>query len=186
MRKWTLCLILAGLALPALAANRVTVEQLEQALATTTARSDADVARQLSALELTERLSAARLEQLKAGLPGEKSQQALLALADTSAFRDPPAADMPATATPDRATQRRILSLTVDYLGKTLPMLPTSSPHATPCALNPGRRDLKRPRLTPIHCMRSPRPGCCSIAMARSSSKLERTWTRRPKPPTRD
>jgi VWFA-related protein len=31
---------------------------------------------------------------------------------------------MPATATPERATQRRILSLTVNYLGKTLPMLP--------------------------------------------------------------
>jgi VWFA-related protein len=124
MRKWTLCLILAGIALPAFAANRVTVEQLEQVLATTTAKSDADVARQLSTLELTERLSTARLELLRAGLPGEKSQQALLALADTAAFRDPPAADMPATATPDRATQRRILSLTVDYLGKTLPMLP--------------------------------------------------------------
>jgi VWFA-related protein len=124
MRRWTLCLILAGIALPALAANRVTVKQLEQALATTTAKSDADVARQLSALELTERLSTARLEQLKAGLPGERSRQALLALTDTSAFLDPPATDMPATATPDRATQRRILSLTVDYLGKTLPMLP--------------------------------------------------------------
>jgi VWFA-related protein len=124
MRKWVLCFILAGIALPALAANRVTVEQLEQVLAAAKAKPDADVARQLSGLELTERLSTARLEQLEAALPGEKSQQALLALADISAFLDPPAAEMPATATPDRATQRRILSLTVDYLGKTLPMLP--------------------------------------------------------------
>ena len=124
MRKWALCIILAGVALPVFAANRVTVQQLEQVLAATTAKSDADLARQLSTLELTERLTTARLEQLKAELPGEKSRQALLALADTSAFRNPPATDMPATATPDRATQRRILSLTVNYLGKTLPMLP--------------------------------------------------------------
>ena len=124
MRRWTLCLILAGIALPAFAANRVTVEQLEQALATATVKSDAYLAGQLSALELTERLSTARLEQLRAGLPGEKSQQALLALADSAAFLAPPAAEMPATATPDRAAQRRILSLTVDYLGKTLPLLP--------------------------------------------------------------
>ncbi len=124
MRKWILPLILAGIALPAFGANRVTVDQLERVLATTKAKSDADVAAQLSAMELTERLTTARLEQLKAGLPGEKSQQALLVLADTSAFRDPPAADMPATATPDRAAQRRILSQTVNYLAKTLPLLP--------------------------------------------------------------
>jgi VWFA-related protein len=124
MRKWILCFILAGIALPALAANRLTVDQLEQALAAANAKPDAEVARQLSSMELTERLSTARLQQLEAQLPGEKSQQALLALADISAFLDPPAAEMPATATPDRATQRRILALTVGYLGKTLPMLP--------------------------------------------------------------
>jgi VWFA-related protein len=124
MRKWVLFFILAGITLPALAANRVTVEQLEQVLATAKAKPDADVARQLSSLQLTERLSTAKLEQLNAGLSGEKSKQTLLALADISAFLDPPATDMPATATPDRATQRRILSRTVDYLGKTLPMLP--------------------------------------------------------------
>jgi VWFA-related protein len=124
MRKWALCFILAGITLPAFAANRITVEQLEQMLAVAKAKPDADVARQLSGLELTERLGTARLEQLKAEMPGEKSQQALLALADISAFLDQPAAELPATATPDRATQRRILSLTVDYLGKTLPMLP--------------------------------------------------------------
>lgn len=124
MRKWALCFLLAGLALPALAANRVTVSQLEQVLAAASGKPDADAARQIAGLELTERLSSARLEQLRANLPGEKSQQALIALADTSAFLDPPPTDMPATATPDAATQRRIMALTVDYLGKTLPLLP--------------------------------------------------------------
>lgn len=124
MRNWALCFILAATALPAFPVDRVTVEQLEHVLVAATAKPDAEVARRLSGLALTERLSSARLDQLRANLPGEKSKQALLALADTSAFLDLPPNDIPATAAPDAATQRRILSLTVEYLGKTLPMLP--------------------------------------------------------------
>jgi len=124
MRKWALWFVLAGIALPVFAANRVTVEQLEKVLAATRTNSDADVAKQLGGLELTERLSSARLEQLRTNLPGEKSRQALIALADTSAFLDLPGSDIPATATPDASAQRRIMSLTVDYLAKTLPLLP--------------------------------------------------------------
>ena len=124
MRKWALCFILAGIALPAFAANRVTVEQVEQVLSSAKSKPDAELAKQLSGLELTERLSTARLEQFEARLSGEKSKQALLVLADTSAFLDPPSTEMPATATPDRTTQQRILSLTVNYLGKSLPLLP--------------------------------------------------------------
>jgi VWFA-related protein len=128
MHKWALCLMLglmlAGAALPVWAANRVTVIQLEKILSASKGKSDAEVARQLGDLELTERLSSARMQQLRGSLPGEKSQQALVALADTSAFLDPPSTDMPATATPDAASQRRMMALTVDYLGKTLPLLP--------------------------------------------------------------
>jgi VWFA-related protein len=124
MLKWALCFILAGLALPAFASNPVTVSQLEHMLAAGRARPDVDVARQLAGLELTERLSSARLEQLRANLSGEKSQNALVALADASAFLAPPSTDIPATATPDATTQRRMMALTVDYLGKTLPLLP--------------------------------------------------------------
>jgi len=128
MRRWALCLMLcliqAGVALPVLAANRVTVRQLEQILSASQGRSDGDLARQLSDLEMTERLNSARMQLLRGSLPGEKSQQALIALADTSAFLDPPSTDMPATATPDAASQRRMMALTVDYLGKTLPLLP--------------------------------------------------------------
>ncbi len=130
MRRWVFWLFLAGIAMPAFAANsviasgRVSVEQLEQLLAAARPRPDADVARLLGGLELTERLSSARLDQLRTSLPGERSQQALIGLADTSAFLDPPNTDMPATARPDAAAQRRMMALAVDYLGKTLPMLP--------------------------------------------------------------
>jgi VWFA-related protein len=124
MRTAALLVALAAVTLPGLAARRVTVEQLEQMLAGTSAKSDADVARQLEEVELSERLSGQRLTQLSAGLPGEKARQAMLVLADLSEFLAPPAEEIPATATPDQAAQRRMMALTVGYLGKSLPLLP--------------------------------------------------------------
>ena len=124
MRKWLLCIILAGFALPAGAANRVTVEQLQQLLAAANAKPDAELAQQLSGLELSERLSSASLSHLRAALPGESSRQALVALADASAFLDPPAAEIPSRPVPDVAEQRHMLALTVAYVVKTIPLLP--------------------------------------------------------------
>jgi VWFA-related protein len=129
MRIKPLCLLMACIALQALAADppapsRISVERLEQLLLIAKTRGDTEEAKQLFALELTERLSAARLQQLEAGLPGERSRQALLALADLSSFLAPPANEIPATAAPDPASQRRMMTLTVNYLAKTLPLLP--------------------------------------------------------------
>jgi VWFA-related protein len=124
MRKRAILLVMSGVALQALAAKHVTVEQLEPIVTAARSRPDADVARQLSDLDLTERLSAARFAQWKSNFPGEKAQQAFVALADRSGFLDPPAAEIPATATPDFAAQRKIMALTVAYVGKTIPQLP--------------------------------------------------------------
>jgi VWFA-related protein len=104
--------------------ERVTVEQLEHALSTLGSRSDDDTARQLSSLELTERLSTARLATLGATLKGKKAGQALVALADESVFLAPPAGDIPSTAPPDAATQHLIMSRTIGYVNKTIPKLP--------------------------------------------------------------
>jgi VWFA-related protein len=104
--------------------ERVTVEQLEHALSIVGSNSDAEVARQLSGMELTERLSTARLATLEATLKGKKARQALVALADESAFLAPPAGEIPSTAAPDAATQRLIMSRTVGYVNKTIPKLP--------------------------------------------------------------
>ena len=128
MRTQSLCFFILCIALCAPAADavprRVSVEQLEHVLAETASKSDTELAKQLCTLELTERLSAARFSQLKADLPGERSQQALLALADVSSFLPPPADEIPATAPPDQASQRRMMAHTVDYLAKTLPLPP--------------------------------------------------------------
>jgi VWFA-related protein len=105
-------------------ARRVTVEQLEHVLQAVHGKLDAEIAGQLYNLELTERLSGSKLLILIAGLHGEKSRQALVELADTSAFLDPPRADIPADAPPDPVAQAHMISAAVDYVNNTLSKLP--------------------------------------------------------------
>jgi VWFA-related protein len=124
MRTLMVLVTLVGMAMPASAAKHVTVEQLKQTLAAEQGQSDADMAHQLSDLELTERLNTSALSRLQAGMPGEKSRQALTVLADMSAFLGPPAAEIPAEPAPDTAAQRKILSLTVNYVTQTIHQLP--------------------------------------------------------------
>ena len=83
------------------AIRRVTVAQLEQTLGADHGEGDADVARQLSALELTERLSSAKLASWTAAMHGKKTQQAMSALADASAFLRPSLTEIPADTPPD-------------------------------------------------------------------------------------
>jgi VWFA-related protein len=109
---------------PNLATRRVTVEQLEQVLAAARSESDAELARQLSDLVLTERLTSTKLSSWTASLRGKRARQALVALADLSSFLDPPPAEVPADVSPDESAQRSMISLAVDYLNKTIPKLP--------------------------------------------------------------
>jgi VWFA-related protein len=104
--------------------ERVTVAQLELALRTTERNSDTEVARRLSGMELAERLSTARLATLNALLKGKKAQRVLAALADESVFLALPADEIPSIAPPDAATQRQMISRTVDYVNETIPKLP--------------------------------------------------------------
>jgi len=116
--------MLAMFVLPAFASTRLTVAELEQRLATDRGKSDAELAQRLSDLELTERLSTASLERLRALSPGIKSTQALKILADESSFLALPAAEIPAVPAPDVATQRQIMGLVVSYVSKTIHQLP--------------------------------------------------------------
>jgi hypothetical protein len=101
-----------------------TVEQLENALRAARGASDREVARQLSRMELTERLNSMRLRALESALPGKKARQALIALADESVFGAPPAAEILPTAAPDAATQQRMISRAIAYVAQTIPRLP--------------------------------------------------------------
>jgi hypothetical protein len=106
------------------AQQSVTVEDVQRILAEDKGKSDAWVAQQLSGLELTERMRSAKLKLLEQSVPGTKSRRALLALADASVFLSTAAADVLSQAPPDLNEQRRMLAMTVDYVGKTLPKLP--------------------------------------------------------------
>jgi hypothetical protein len=104
--------------------THVTEDQLEHAVSGAHGRSDAVMAQQLSNMELTERLSSAKLATLAATLKGKKAREALLALADQSVFLAPPAAEIPSTAPPDMAAQQMIFARTIAYVVKTIPTLP--------------------------------------------------------------
>lgn len=124
MKIPAILLVLAASIAPLLRANPVTVEQLEHVLVTSRTLYDADLAHQLSTLELTERLSSARVSRYRASLPGPKSQNALLALADVSAFLDPPPGELASTPPPSLAEQRQMMSLVVTFAGRILSRLP--------------------------------------------------------------
>src|ERR1019366_4362873 len=109
---------------PKPAARSITVVELHQMLEGTRGKRDADLAREISDLELTERLSDAKVAAWQSGLRGEKSRAALAALADASHFLDPPAADVPADAAPDLSAQQRMIARAVDYVNKTMKKLP--------------------------------------------------------------
>jgi len=129
MRKLLLLFLLAGIALPSFAEKdaalaKVTVAQLEQALAAAHGKPDADVARQLSGLVLTERLNMVKLAALKAVLPGEKAREQLIMLADSAAFLNPPAEEILADPAPDVAAARQMLTQIVNYVNTTVHQLP--------------------------------------------------------------
>jgi hypothetical protein len=125
VRTFTVLLLLAGMALQALAsAVKANVEQLEQLLTAIHGKSDSQIAEQLSALELTERLSEWRLARLEAGLPGSRSRKRLTLLANASAFLDLPVSELPDTPRPDYAKQVFLLGLVRTYVANTILKLP--------------------------------------------------------------
>jgi hypothetical protein len=129
MRTLALLSILASIGMPAIASSDVeldpvSVQQLEKLLKTVHGMPDAKLATQLYAISLTERLSTARLTRLGAELQSPKARQALVALADASAFLTPPADEIPANAKPDLAAQRQIISLATAFVVRTMHRLP--------------------------------------------------------------
>jgi hypothetical protein len=127
MRRWILFGLLAAVTLPAGAAKRVTVAELEAALAAGRAahKADAEIARMIAGWVLSERLSEATLERLDRRI--DASPQVALAmqlLADQSAFLDLPASELPATAAPDQAAQLRMFDAAAHYVAETLSRLP--------------------------------------------------------------
>jgi len=124
------CLLLAKaigavvFAAPPPAATGLTVIQLDQLLTQLRGQGDARVARQITGIKLTERASMARLAQWEGEVAGDRSREALMAIADVSAFLTPPAAEMPSMSMPDAQTQQQILARCRDYVNQRIPKLP--------------------------------------------------------------
>ncbi len=109
---------------PRVAVRRLDVAQFESMLEQKRAESDSTLAAELSGMELTERMSSARLTAWKSRLPGKKSWQALVGVADASAFLGLPAMDIPPLPEPSLAERREQLTRIIHYLGELMPKLP--------------------------------------------------------------
>ena len=93
----------------------IPVAELQRRMSDARKKSDEQIAVDLSSFRLSERLSQTLFASLRRDMPGPKSRQALVALADHAAFLNPPAAEIPSTQVPALDEQRRIWSLTVEY-----------------------------------------------------------------------
>lgn len=102
----------------------VTVQQLERWLSTADKSANTQMEQKLLLMRLSERLSTARLRKFETTLTGKKAREALVALADRSAFLAPPADEISPTAPPDAAAQRLMISRAIAYVNHTIPRLP--------------------------------------------------------------
>ena len=113
LKKAILIGLVWQLAVSAFAASRLTIDQLDRLVASSTGKRDTKIAERLSGQELTERLSASRLAALEAALPGPESRRALVVLADQATFLNPPLAEIPNLPVPTFEQQRDILAAQV-------------------------------------------------------------------------
>jgi hypothetical protein len=127
LRSGLLLAVIAALPICSRAAKRVTVAQFTQTLAADVGahKPDAEIARRIGGMELSERLTEATLAKLAVTLNADpQAALALQLLADQSAFLDPPASELPPTPAPDDPTQQRALDAARTYVAQTLPRLP--------------------------------------------------------------
>lgn len=128
MKCLALCFLLITSSQFAHANRRVSVDELNLMLTAQHAAhiSDAESAKQLEGLELTQRLTQPVLQRIvTANAPGPQVTQFLELLADTSTFLDPPANEfLPEKPAPDFKGQLSMVSAAVDFVAVTLQHLP--------------------------------------------------------------
>lgn len=124
MRVPAILLLLALLPAAARAAQRVTVDQIQQILSASSRESDAKLAAQISSLEPVERIDTPTLARWQAAAPGASTRKALLLLADCSAFLPLPPSRIVDQPPPDTAGLQQIITRTITYLGGVLHNLP--------------------------------------------------------------
>jgi hypothetical protein len=86
-----------------------------------------EIAQHLYGIQLTERLSDARLAHLETELPGPEDWEALHSLYDVSAFLDLPEKDVPLSTAPDKTAQTSMVTQALDSVHRMLPSAPEVS-----------------------------------------------------------
>ena len=104
--------------------ERINVAQLRKTMIELQHDSDDAAERRLKQMELTERLSSADLTTWSATLKGREAREALIALADQSAFLFPPVEDTLDQPPPSLHEQHQIIQKTVGYVSRMVPVLP--------------------------------------------------------------
>jgi hypothetical protein len=135
------------------------------------------VAKQLFNLEVTQRVSSTTYARWEAELPGPKSRQALVALADASAFLPLPPDELPAIPALDRAVQDSLLSRTRNYVANTIPKLPNF--FATRDAIDFSDETEDVESMTLVDYQQRSNRGCCGLNTIRASSLPPRGWHHR-------
>ena len=109
---------------PDAALKQMTMAEVEAILKEDRGDRDAELAKRLSYIQLTERMTSAKLRNWMMVFRGKKTRATLTALSDASAFLDPPQEEVLKDAPPDDSAQDKMLALISDYLNKTMPKLP--------------------------------------------------------------
>ena len=104
--------------------KKVTSDELIQIVAAEKSTPDADLAKKLTDLELTDRLSSLHLAELMKRLPGDKSRVEATVLADQSIFLQPSPGAIAVDAVPDAASTRQMLAKMVNYVNTIVRQLP--------------------------------------------------------------
>jgi hypothetical protein len=127
MKRFGLILVLLIAASPAWAVKKITVQQLQDMLASLQQqkKADQDVANELKQVVLTEQLTRTAENALVQYVPGPYSTEQIYVLEARSAVLPPPASDLPSTAALDAAAQKALLDKAMDYATKTYAQLPT-------------------------------------------------------------
>lgn len=103
---------------------KLTVAGLERLLSEANGSNDKHLAEQIYNLKLTERLSDENLTRLLKLLPGRKSQDALIAIADESSFLNLPESEIRTRPTPSTEEQSELLVRTKEYVTRSIHKLP--------------------------------------------------------------
>ena len=102
----------------------VTVDQLDKLLAFYRQLNDGKAAQEIAGVRLKERASAARVAEWEAAFPDGHAHEALVAVVDSSAFLNPPAAEILSAPAPDSAQVKQILQRAIEYASKAVLRMP--------------------------------------------------------------